>query len=297
MSELQKRALLVDLSIRSWAARNTDKEATRKVADDAGAERESVSVTKRLVDRKYIADIASLSQEIRFTHYRLTLPWTNDGVRLLPVELHQQYEDRMRNLIDQRVKAIGAFVEQYEHAVDQARVSLGDLFRAEDYPSPPAITGKFGCEYRFSPVPNGAHFVADVGDRERERIRADIEKHVEARVSASVGDVYARLHKAVAAISERLADREDGKTSRIKNTAIESLRELVETAKAMNISSDPALAKMCDEIRLSLAGVDTDQLRPRKKEFDQQTRDRVRKDLRDMKERLAGFMPAGGDQR
>ena len=83
----------------------------------------------------------------RSSHYEQTLPWDDQGSRLLTVANYEQYMELLDGLRERMVRERARFIEDYEDNIDQARLDLGKLFRIEDYPSKEALLGKFGIRY------------------------------------------------------------------------------------------------------------------------------------------------------
>ena len=89
------------------------------------------------------------------------------------------------------------FIEDYDDYIDQARLDLGKLFRIKDYPSKEDLQGKFSIRYRITPVPDADHFIAQLASDDTERVKRDIESHIEEQLHGAVGDLYRRFGEAV----------------------------------------------------------------------------------------------------
>ena len=68
------------------------------------------------------------------------------------------------------------FIEDY---VEQARIDLGKLFRIGEYPSKEDLRDRFSIRYRITPVPDSDHFMARLASEDTERVKRDIELHIE----------------------------------------------------------------------------------------------------------------------
>ena len=73
---------------------------------------------------------------------------------------------------------------------------------------------------------------------------------------------------------------------------IENIRALVDVVPRLNIFGDAELARLCEQVKDKIAGVEPDALRP-SKTFDPLARERVKRDADDLMEKFAGyFAPA-----
>ena len=150
----------------------------------------------------------------------------------------------MDGLRERVVRQRARFIEDYDDYVDQARLDLGKLFRIEDYPSKEDLQGKFAIRYRIAPVPDAEHFIAKLASDDTERVKRDIERHIEEQLHDAVGDLYRRLGEAVERVSDRLQEDGNGKPLVFRNSMIENIRDLVDVVPRLNIFGDDELARL-----------------------------------------------------
>ena len=134
--------------------------------------------------------------EARTKHYSNSLPWDDKGARLLTVANYEHYTDLMDGFRERVVRQRARFIEDYDDYIDQARLDLGKLFRIEDYPSKEDLQGRFAIRYRITPVPDADHFIAQLASDDTERVKRDIESHIEEQLHGAVGDLYRRFGEA-----------------------------------------------------------------------------------------------------
>ena len=169
-------AMLVSLRINSWSGRLYDRQASQQVAVHNDADSSAGRYNKRLLPKQAFAALAATMSNARTGHNANTLPWDDQGGRLLTVANYERYTAALDSLIERVVRERARFIEDYDDYVDQARLDLGRLFRLEDYPGTEALQGKFAIRYRIVPVPDARHFMADLAQGETERVRRDIEQ-------------------------------------------------------------------------------------------------------------------------
>ena len=286
--DLNRDAMLVGLRITAWSGRLYDREASDHVAAQHDATTSAGRYNKRLLPKAAFAAITATMSEARTRHYSNSLPWDDKGSRLLTVANYEHYTDLMDGLRERVVRQRARFIEDYDDYVDQARLDLGKLFRIEDYPSKEDLRDKFSISYRITPVPDADHFIAKLASDDTDRVKRDIERHIEEQLHDAVGDLYRRLAEAVERVSERLEEDENGKPLVFRDTMISNIRDLVDVVPRLNIFGDQRLARLCEQVKDRIAGVEPDSLRP-SKTFDPVARDQVKRDADALMEQFAGY--------
>ena len=289
--DLTRDAMLVNLRVSAWSGRLYDREASDHVAAQHDASTSAGRYTKRLLPKAALAALNATMSEARTLHYSNSLPWDDKGSRLLTVANYERYTEVMDALRERLVRQRARFIEDYNDYVEQARLDLGKLFRIEDYPSKEQLQDRFSIRYRITPVPDAEHFIARLASDDTDRVKRDIERHIEEQIHDAVGDLYRRLAEAVERVSERLDEDENGKPLVFRDTMISNIRDLVEVVPRLNIFGDQRLARLCEEVKDRIAGVEPDSLRP-SKTFDPAARARVKREADALLEQFAGYFPA-----
>ena len=289
--DLTRDAMLVGLRISAWSGRLYDREASDHVAVHHDASTNVGRYNKRLLPKAALAALNATMSEARTRHYANSLPWDDKGSRLLTVANYEHYSEIMDGLRERLVRQRARFIEDFDHYVEQARLDLGKLFRMEEYPSKEDLRDRFSIRYRITPVPDADHFIARLASDDTDRVKRDIERHIEEQLHDAVGDLYRRLAEAVERVSERLNEDGDGKLLVFRDTMISNIRDLVDVVPRLNIFGDQRLARLCEQVKDRIAGVEPDSLRP-SRTFDPVVRDRVKRDADALMEQFAGYFPA-----
>ena len=79
-----------------------------------------------------------------------------------------------------------------------------------------------------------------------------------------------------------------GKPLVFRDSMIENIRDLVDVVPRLNIFGDDDLARLCEQVKERIAGVEPDALRP-SKSFDPVARARVKRDADELMEKFAGY--------
>lgn len=218
---------------------------------------------KVLLPKQALAEIHKIVNEARHEHYFLTLPWDDNGYRVLPAAVYMDHTDRMRGLSNRFATAVDALAQQFSQLVDQARLRLGSLFRQEDYPLPAELRAKFDFETKVMPLPDAGDFRVTLGDAERERIKRQITAAVEASLQVGSRELWQRLYEAVTHMAERLTAykvTEEGVEHPFRDSIVTNLVRLVDVLPKLNVTNDPELARLAEQVRSSLL-VDPQELR------------------------------------
>ena len=279
-SALENKAMIVRLRCSTWAASITAKDLGAELAERHHAKPGTASVYKQLLSKQALKPVIRAINNARWFHRELTLPWNDDGDRLLPVKAHGLYTEALDKAIEAVNTTKAEFLAQYEELIEQARNDLGEMFDESDYPSLDKVKARFGVSYDIWPVPAASHFVADIGTEEADRIKRDIERRNQAKIDSAMVSMYERLQKAMSRLIERLGYDDDGKPKAIHATAVDHLRDIADTIPSLNLTDDMRLTEMAVEIKQALDGIEITDLRytSRRDDAREQT-DSIRKDL------------------
>lgn len=264
---LSERAMLVTLSISAWSARKLDKRITDQVNRDHNAAPDAGRYNKLLLASNALAQVVTYSGQARTYTLERTLPWLNDGTRILPTAGYDTYTERMRQIREDWQGAVNEFITAYPSLVADAKQRLNGMFNINDYPEAFDIADKFKMKVRFLPIPDAGDFRAAVSDAQADAIRADIEKASQETISAAMADVWQRVATAVGRMSERLhaykpaSGVDDKTTGKFHDSLVENIKDLVELLPVLNITSDPKLDAIAARMQSELCGLDADTLR------------------------------------
>lgn len=257
---LQETAMLVNLSVSSWTASKKDNKAGAAVKTQAAAAAAAGWFNKRLVDPTALAPISKVEGSVRNFHYRLTLPWGDNGDRILPALAYMDYMDGLRGLKAEFDIEVVKFVSSYPSLVQSARGMLGALYEPGDYPAPESIAERFEVRTTFTPVPDAKDFRVDVGDEAVAEIKKSINDSVNERLRLATRECWIRLDDVV----RKMADTLDDPERVFRDSLVDNVRVTVDILPKLNITGDSALSVALAEVRTKLL-VDTDALRKDKK--------------------------------
>ena len=262
-----RSAMLVDLNIAIYSGRKQDKTTQGEVTTAKGSgSKKAASVYKNLfAECKELDEITKFQARARAEHYRLTLPWNDQGARLLPTAALLDYQKVMNRHKAEFDRLVTIFLDKYDTLVAAAAFQLGTLFDRNEYPSRGKVEQRFRMDTSFTPLPTGGDFRLDIESSVQRELIAQYEQRIEAQLASANQDSWSRLHDALYRLSDRLTVDEDEngtpKKRKFHDTMVTGAVELCELLTIMNVTKDPALEKARRKLEDVLSGVTPKELR------------------------------------
>jgi hypothetical protein len=284
---LSSRAMLCSLSISMWSARKHDPDASEEIAMRHGAQADSGRYHKLLLPKQALAEIQKIVSEARQEHYFMTLPWGDDGYRVLPAAAYMDHVEKMRTLSNRFAGAVDTLARQFLTLVDQAKTRLGGLFCEQDYPACNELAAKFSFETKVIPLPDAGDFRVALGDEEKDRIKRQITAAVEASLQVGSRELWQRLYEGVSHMAERLTAYKvtgEGVEHPFRDSIVTNLVKLVDVLPKLNVTNDPELERLTGQVHASLL-VDPKELRQ-----SESVRAETAKTAAEIAQRMASYM-------
>ena len=256
MARLDEKAMLVKFSVSQWTAKKNDKRIEKEVEEKHNAH-DAGRYNKVLIAKEEIKKIQTFANDARTYHYTNTLPWKDEGERVLPTTLYFEYCRQMQEKKTAFEKAVKTFIDNYPALIDQAKARLNGMFSPADYPSAKKISKKFSFQWEFSPIPTAQDFRLDLQSEEISKISADLERRLKATEQEAISDLWQRLFDTVSHAAERLGDPE----AVFRNSLVENIQDLVNLLPKLNFTDDPTLETMRREVEKKLLKFSADTLR------------------------------------
>jgi hypothetical protein len=258
-----RSAMMVDLHISVYSGRKQDKSTQAEVTTAKGSgSAKAASVYKNLfAECKELDALTKFQARARAEHYRLTLPWNDQGARLLPTASLLEYQQTMGRYRNEFERLVDAFLDKYDTLVAAAAFQLGTLFDRQEYLSRAQVALRFRMESSFTPLPTSGDFRLDVESTVQRELVEQYERRMEAKLAQANQDSWSRLHEALLRLSDRLVVEEDGKKRKFHDTMVTGALELCELLTVMNVTNDPELEKARRKVEEVLSGVTPKELR------------------------------------
>ena len=263
-------AMLVELSISSWTARKLDKKVSTEVDIAKNTKVSAVNVNKNLMAGTGVLDkIIKYAANARAWHISQTLPWSDNGSRLLPMSNFMAYKEQLGVLESNYNALVDKFIDSYPNLVTAAAFQLGDLFDRNEYPDATTLRKRFKFGFSFFPVPNAGDFRVDINEEAKADIIANCNDAYNARLENAMKDAWSRMHDCLTRMSDRLTiditTDEHGETYHefrvFRDSLMENAIEMVGMLKHFNITQNPEMEKARKELESAISNVDIDVLR------------------------------------
>lgn len=283
---ITSNCMVLNVRIGVWQGHRLDKDATRKVTTEAAASDDAARVNKHLIPKDALKPINAAVGVVRTHFYDRTLPWKDNGDRLLPRTIYMEFMAEHSEMVDEFNKTVETFLtHDYLVARDQASFRMGDMFKPEDYPEPRDLRHKFYIALDIDAVTEANDFRVQLDAKSLDAVKSQMEQAMCDRVGRAMGDVWRRLADVTGHFAERMAG--DGV---FRDTTITNLEEVVELLPALNILEDPQLEAIRQDIKNTLIGY-----RPADLRKDDIIRSAAASDAARIMEQMRGFMTAMGN--
>ena len=277
---LSKKAMLVELSLSVWTGRKKDKHVSEEVMSSKGAEKDAGAWWTYLIPRKAMKNVYSAYGRCRAVHNNLTLPWNDDGCRILPAAMFMDYSKAMREAKDEFSKAVEAFLEEYPALINQAHDRLGKLLDRNALPTPNQLRTKFGVHQRIYPLPDSHDFRVELAEGDVKDIRKQMEADINSSVSKSMTSLWQRLSELVAKIESTLNEPK----KIFRDSLFTNLTDFCELIPKLNLTEDAALEGVRKELVERLTKLKPESVRTGKAE-----RKVAHKTAKEMLEKIEGY--------
>lgn len=274
-----ERCVLLSVTASQWG--NTRKVSTALI--EVEADKTMIGVQKRLLDSRELEQIRSLDSQIRRWVQSQSLPGPfGPGVYMLPIVSVQMVERMFTEVfVPQRLALVDQFCAKYAQLVEESVVKLGAVYNERDYPPVEQVAKKFDLAWQYLSLSAPENLPPSLIEREQQRIQGQWQNALdEAR-----GVLRTAMVEMVARATERLSGSEDGKKKIFKNTLLTNLEDFIASFDARNLTDDDELAKVVEQARSLVAGVDPEMLRK-----DDTVRAKVAEGFQQIEQQLGSMM-------
>lgn len=254
---IQERAMLIQVSLENYTGRKAARTLAEDVAEEKGAEKDSLTMTLKLIPRDELKDVEAATRAITEYYDKNTLVWIRRGPSLLPVEIYDDFMARLGELVRNREAAVERFKNRYEYMSGHWLARLNGLAGA-DYIMPTAddVAGRYTAKIDITPIPDGRDFRINLGEDEVQRLAAAADAAAAERVKLAVADAVSRLRAVVERFAKNLEVKTvqgdgplAGKTrkGRVSSAMERDLRDILGVLPAFNLTGDPRIDQIAKE--------------------------------------------------
>lgn len=260
MTNLSDKCVLANFSVSRWGGHRFDRSATAEVHASKGADADSGNYNKRLLPKGSSTKIDSAVNAARDHHKRVTLPWLDGGVRILPAPSYTDYSTVMGDYRRDFEKEVNAFFKAYPDLQKEAKKKLKGLFNEADYPTITELRKFYRWDLLIQPFPSENDFRIDVPDLVE--LRQDLTERMEVVYKDAMKDVGERVRDVVGHMADRLkAYKGKGRAGSFRDSLVGNVSELVGILPSLNLEDDPKLDRIIQTMKKDLCKHDAEDLR------------------------------------
>ena len=253
--------LLVDLQLRSWSGKSTDREVSNEVIASKNATKDSGRFIKNLfvgADLE-LREVNQLGNAVRALVYARTVPFSNNsdgakrGERLIAATKSMDFLKELNESIKEYNSAVLRLVGVYDVRVDEAINNLQGMGNKGDYPDKDSVANRFAISVDLRPVPALSDFTrVNVPSALAEALGQRHAQNAEAMVGNAMSDLKTRLLEKLQNMATQLKKQADGTKTRLYDSLVTNLQDLVSLTRSMNVYQNPELNALADRIEMQL---------------------------------------------
>ncbi len=268
---------------------------TRKVNQsqyEVDADKNMLSMSKKLLESPEYDAIKSLDSDIKkFLEARCLPSMFRTGVRLVPVVLYPEIEEKLRDFRIRRRQLVAEFLASYDQRRTAAAERLKSLYNEEDYPPPDKLRSTFSMDWQYFTLDtpkvlkrfNSALFNEET-QKLKEKFR-QMSEEAELLMRQEMRDLVGHL-------ADRLTAGDEGERKILRSSAVTKIKEFLELAEARNVTGDEELNRLFAETRSIISNVDPLVLRD-----SEVLRAEIRSDMERIKAELDTQIQAAGSRK
>lgn len=242
---LADKALLVKLQRSMYQPYAYDDAATKKLESLTGVA-DAGRYNKRLFKGNMQLKATNEMFYLLYREYiRHTVPWLDDGIRMVPNALYFEFANDMRGLIAKAKQAADDLANNWIHMVQADMLRLGPLANPDDYPSVAEIRKKFDASIQFFPLPSTDDFRITVTDEDK----AELDKAIKDAEDNVAKYLLKEMMDPVKAFVIKMSVPIGGKGAVFRDSMIENVHDLVSRLPRLNINQDPQVDTLIKDIQ------------------------------------------------
>jgi hypothetical protein len=265
---LQEIAVKSMVAFKCWTAHKIDHDATEQTLNNYQAFEGAGRFNKVLIDKVHLSNLRKIIQDARKYWHSVTLPWGNEGSRILPGVKIFEFESKMREFQRAFETEYEKLEANYTSIIDEQKRILGNMYNHDDYPSIEELRQKFGFEngklgikVEISGIESTDDIRLNMTEPLINRLKNQAAEEERDKIIEATRDIYRRLVQRLSAMVERLkATKTDKKTNdevyaKFKNATITNLVEILELVPLLNIAGDETLDEVSRQLSEKLADI------------------------------------------
>lgn len=261
---LASRGILVSVTIGLPGFSKQDKEARSVIAEKFSASEDRVKASKSLIDPEAMKGLKAVSSAIRAYVNKNSIPWSEDGIRLIRSTNFDKFIGDLRDLRRQFDDEREIFLKALPDLIIEGKQALGDMGDVDIDPA--EIAGKLQVKFSTFQIPTATiHPLAKFTEEGIKSIQESAEESAQRSAEKVVTVVKERIQAVLGHMKEKLLERKLRKSGEgygiFRDSLITNARELGELIRDLNVFDDPTINEAADKLLTEFGGVDPDLVR------------------------------------
>jgi len=241
---------------RPFSTRKKDKRASAQVTSDNNADPNAAGVYKYLISD--CPELDAITKHVGYVrnhiHYRMTLPWSDLGQRLLVTAMLPDYQRMMSEAQVEFWRLVKEFMKVYQWELSQAQAKLGKLKRAEDYyPTEDEVREKFAFRVMYTPVAEN-DFRCDVGSEQLQEMQDAYDEFYPAQINQAMQHVHDVTVKTLTKLHNSIDWEEGERKSQIFESVFESCLEQIDMLESCNLTGNTQMSAVHAKLKAQFRG-------------------------------------------
>jgi len=231
-----------------------------EAAHTFGADQAAITASKRLLDPKHPALATVTRLKGRVTKYWKghSLPFPEAGIRLIRHDQINAFDSVLGDFRSELNDAVEDLEQHYYDMRDAARLRLGSLYNASDYPS--TLVGAFGIEHSF-PAIEAPNYLRELNPQVYEQECQRVHAQFSEAVSLAEEMFLEQLTGLVDHLVDRMSGADDGRPKTFRDSAVDNINEFFDRFRQLSIGGNEELEQLVDRARSVVQGIEPQQLR------------------------------------
>lgn len=190
---------------------------------------------------------------------KISLPFPIKGCVLVPKKLIPEIQEHLKEIEWHYNSAVEDFLYWYPQTVKDAKESLGELFDECDYPTQEAVKNKFRFQWRYITIgPSVSRVLPPSIYKEEVKKFRELMEQARSEAITALREEFVDL---VSNIADKLQNHDDGRPRRLRDAAVENLKQFLDNFSSRNIFEDAQLAELVEQCREIITNTNANAIR------------------------------------
>ena len=190
---------------------------------------------------------------------KISLPFPIKGCVLVPKKLIPEIQEYLKEIEWHYNSAVEDFLYWYPQTIKDAKDSLGELFDECDYPTQETIKNKFRFQWRYITIgPSVSRVLPPSIYKEEVKKFRELMEQARSEAITALREEFVEL---VTNIADKLQNHDDGRPRRLRDAAVENLKQFLDNFSSRNIFEDAQLSELVEQCRGIISNTNANAIR------------------------------------